>query len=311
MFKKIVYFLVIVVFILLNSVSLSSQNSVSIENKQQLEFRHDNDFVLFTDRYYSSGLFLSYRKLLSKGFFKPNREQLDFILQQEVYTPSQTQSTNSEIFDRPYVGFSSVTASWSTATESQLFRTDILLGIAGLNSGAGGLQRAFHDLVGILNSPLWVNELANSFHINLYLSYVKEWQIAPTPFGISFALIPNIALGSRDIYVAPESVVYFGKKNKVTNSISYNRLGVEDNELYFALRSGYRRVFYNGLIEGNLFGDNSLLTQDSTNNVLFFGLDLNRRLKRSDYKFGVRYNSAETDTASGHAFVTVSYGLRF
>jgi len=306
MLKKIVFFLAITAFIPLNAQTVNSK-----DYREQFEFLHDNDFFLFTDRYYSSGLFLTYRKQLTKGLFKENSEQLDFTISQEVYTPSQTQSTNSALFDRPYVGFSGLRTSWSTAKKNELFRADILVGIAGLNSGAGGLQRAFHDAIGILDSPLWIDELADSFHVNLYFSYVKEWVISPNPFGVRFALIPNLALGSRDIYIAPETVFYFGKRNEVANSIAHTRIGTETKELYFALRSGFRGVFYNGLIEGNLFGDNSPLTKNPRNGVWFFGIDVNHRIKKGDYKFGIRFNTSETAEAEAHKYVTLAYGLRF
>lgn len=311
MFKKsLCFFVAIVVLILLNS-TLYGQNSTTLSNSEQVEFRHDNDFLLLTDRYYSSGLFLTYRKLLSKGIFKANTEQIDFTINQEVYTPSQTQSTNSALFDRPYAGFAGLKTSWSTAKENQLFRAEILLGIAGLNSGAGGLQRAFHDAIGILDSPLWVDELNDSFHLNLYFSYVKEWEIAPNPFGTRFAIIPNIALGSRDIYIEPETVFYFGKRNDVANSISYNRIDASSKELYFALRASYRNVFYNGLIEGNLFGDSSPVLVDSSNAIWRFGLDFYRRANRNDYKLGIRFNTRETQASGNHQFVLFAYGLSF
>lgn len=310
MFKKLFcFFIVIVVMPLLNN-ALYGQKSTAISNSEQIEFRHDNDFFLFTDRYYSSGLFLSYRKALSKGVFKANNEQIDFTINQEVYTPSQTESTNSDLFDRTYAGFSGLKTSWSTAKENQLFRTEILLGIAGLNSGAGGLQRAYHDLVG-LSAPLWVEELNDSFHFNLYFNYVKEWKIAPNPFGTRIAFIPNIALGSRDIYVEPETALYFGNRKDVANSIAYNRIDTTSNEFYFALKASYRNVLYNGLIEGNLFGDDSAVLIDSRNSLWRFGFDLYRRSNSNDYKFGVRFNTRETEDSRNHQFVQLSYGISF
>lgn len=300
------YFILTILLILLPMVSYAQNNF-----DEQLEFRHDNDFLALSDRYYSSGLFLSYRKVLHKGIFKENKEQIDFTINQEVYTPSQTQSTNSPLFDRSYAGFTGLRTSWSISGENQLFKSEILIGLAGLNSGAGGLQRAFHNIVGILNSPLWVDELNDSFHLNLYFNYVKEWKIAPSPFGVSFAFIPNIALGSRDIYLEPETVFYFGKKNEASNSIAYKRLGATGKELYFAIRTSYRNVIYNGLIEGNLFGDDSAVLRNPENNLWFLGLDLNHRSKRNDYSLGLRLNSRETRQSGGHRFVVFSYGLSF
>lgn len=308
--KVVLCFIVTSLVVVLGLYGQNQSNPNSYQH--QVELRHDNDFFLLTDRYYSSGLFLTYRKLLSKGFFKTGREQLDFTIGQEVYTPSQTQSTNTQIFDRPYVGFSGLNISWSISKrDDALFRIRFLTGIAGLNSGAGGFQRWYHRALGISESPLWLAELSDSFHLNAYFSYVKEWELIEGPFGIRLALQPNIAFGSRDIYAEPETIFFFGQRNTTGNSIAYDRLGATDKEIYFALRASYRHVLHNGLLEGNLLGDNSVFLQDATTGVWRFGFDFYHRIRRNDYKLGIRYNSPETEKSKIHKYVMLSYGLRF
>lgn len=277
----------------------------------QVEIKHDNDFTLFTDRYYSSGLFLTYRKRLKNGISKNNTEQLSFTLRQQVYTPSQTRSTNSALFDMPYAGFSGLTTKWSLATETEFFETSILLGVAGLNSGAGGFQRWFHNIISISESPLWIDEISTSFHVNNYTSYAKEWQLAFSPFGVYFAAKPNIALGTKDIYIEPEAVFYFGSRNTIDKSSAYHSIGSLDSETYFTLRGSLRRVFYNGLLEGNLLGDNSPFVITPSRNLFRLGLDFQHRFKRNSYKVGLRYNSPETALAKAHQYLILSYGLSF
>ncbi|AZQ60142.1 DUF2219 family protein [Maribacter sp. MJ134] len=277
----------------------------------QIEFRHDNDFLFLTDRYYSSGLFITYRTLLNKGFLKKGEEQLSFSLSQEVYTPSQTQATNPEVFDIPYAGFSGLTASWSVAKENELISASVLLGVAGPNSGAGGFQRWFHNVVDISESPLWIDELPNSFHANLYFSQIKEWNISSAPLGILFAFKSNLALGTRDIYIEPEGIFYFGKRNELPQSIAYDRIRSVDREIYVGFRFSYRQVFHNGLLEGNLINNNAAFTTPATNSVLRLGLDFNNRFKRSDVKFGIRYNTAESPLAKAHKYIILAYGYRF
>lgn len=279
--------------------------------KYQLELRHDNDFFFSTDRYYSSGLFIKFQTQLNNGIFSKGSEQLSFGLHQEVYTPSQTQSTNAEIFDVPYAGFSGFTTSWSSANQSELVQTSVLLGIAGLNSGAGGLQRWYHRALGIRNSPLWVEEIANSFHLNLYLNYVKEWKVAKGPFGVHIAFTPNLALGTKDIYLEPETILYVGKRNHTNKTIAYNRIGSLKREVYVAFRIAYRQVFYNGLIEGNLLGDNSIRTKNAKNSLYRFGIDFYNRYKKNDYKIGLHFNTQETRQAQSHKYVSLAYGIQF
>lgn len=297
-------------FCLLTMALFSQQDYEPQSYQNQLEFRHDNDFFFLTDRYYSSGLFVSYRTILTKGVFG-NGEQLDVALGQEVYTPFETQSFESELFDRPYVGFTGLSTNWSIAQEKSIFTTAILFGIAGNNSGAGGFQRWYHGVIPIFETPKWINELNNSFHSNLYASYTKEWKLAPNPFGVRVALSPKLAFGTRDIFGEAEAVIHFGRRNEVNKSIAYNRLGSSEREIYFALRFAYREVLHNGLIEGNLLGDDSPVLRETEASLLLFGFDFNHRFDQNDYKVGIRYNTKEAPNAESHIYLQLSYALSF
>lgn len=277
--------------------------------KHQISLRHDNDFFALTDYYYSSGLFLSYTVKPNKVIFNPT-EQWQFTLGQEVYTPSQTQSTNVFSFDRPYAGFTGLTTLYSTGRNNHLWQSSLQIGLAGNNSGAGGFQRWYHRVIAIADAPLWVAEVNNSLHLNLAVDYCKEWIIAPNPFGVTIAVQPSIALGSRDAYAKGETIWYFGTRNSTANSIAYNRLSLK-RELYFALRAGYRHVFYNGLIQGNAFGDTSTFLTKINTDLLQFGFDFNHRYGNNNYCFGIRHNTAETPQATSHTYVILSYGLVF
>jgi len=279
----------------------------SQEYNTQLELRHDNDFLLITDRYYSSGLFLKFRTRLKKGITKTMNEQLEFAISQEVYTPAQTDSFDSMEFDRSYAGFSGLNSTWSASNESQLFNVGILFGIAGPNSGAGGFQRWYHDNLVVSDPPNWIDELKDSFHINLYASFVKEWELSPNPFGIWIALRPNGAFGSRDMFLEPEAIVYLGRKQKISNSIAFDQIKSNEREVYFSFRAAFRQVFYNGLIEGNLFGDDSLILRTPESSLLRIGFDFHNRHDRHNYKLGVRYNSSETTISRSHKFLILSY----
>ncbi len=277
----------------------------------QLELSHDNDYALFTDRYYSSGLFFTYRTLLKNTSPSSKTHQLDFKLGQEVYTPSQTQSVNTDSFDRPYAGFLGLTTKWSVGSENSLINTSLLVGLAGLNSGAGGFQRWFHRVVSIVDSPLWIGELNDSFHVNVNFSYIREWELSANPFGIRLAIDPEVALGSRDIFFEPGASLYLGRRNQASQSIAYSRLGSNTREIYFSLDFGYRFVLHNGLIEGNLFGDDSPLLKNPENSIARFGLNFNHRFNRNDFKIGLQFNTKETPEAVPHQFLTLGYGLSF
>ncbi len=122
------------------------------------------------------------------------------------------------------MGFLGLKATWSTVKNSHGWEAGLLLGIAGNNSGAGGFQRWYHKIFIVSDPPVWVGEMDNSFHANSYLKYRKEWTLAPNPFSITLALDPKIAFGTRDQYTHADIIAYFGRRDPLVSSMSYQRI---------------------------------------------------------------------------------------
>lgn len=290
---------------------LNAESNSDKTFKHQIGLRHDNDFLVFTDRYYSSGLFLSYTKWLNQGIFKSGHEQLVFSLNQEIYTPSNTGTKNIVEMDRPYAGFMGLSFGWSYAKNRNDFEGSFLVGIAGKNSGAGSFHRWYHNALEVPKPPTWAYEIANSFHFNLYGFYSHEWQLVEGDFGVYTAIQSQFALGTKDIYGEPEVVTYFGKRTTMSKSSAYNKIGYENRELFFALRTSYRFVGHNAMLEGNLFGDNSVFVVEPKTIVFHIGFDLKYHNSQNDYWLGYRFNSKETSETKSHKYVILSYARSF
>lgn len=278
---------------------------------QQLELRHDNDFLLTTDQYYSSGLFLTFRRSIKKGHFRNLDSQYELGLTQQVYTPSDTESEDLSEFDRPYAAFTGLALRYSAANSKWFYQAGAELGQAGPNSGAGGFQRWYHNAIVISPPPAWVGEIDNSFHATAYASVFREWEWVPNPFGIRIAPGIHAAAGTRDVYVEPELAMHFGRRNPLHQSIAYDRLGSLQREIYFTLKASYRLVWYNALIEGHPSGDDSPLVFEPEKQVFRIGFDLRHRFHRNDYKLSYRYMGPEVPGNNGHNYLIISYALSF
>lgn len=278
--------------------------------KHQLRLQHDNDFFALTDRYYTSGLYLSYTHSLQNGILSEN-EQLSYTIGQEVFTPSDIITTNVSEQDRPYVGFLGLKVAWSTAKNNHGWEAGLLLGIAGNNSGAGGFQRWYHKVFVVSDPPVWVGEMDNSFHANSYLKYRKEWTLAPNPFSVTLAIEPQIAFGTRDQYAQADIIAYFGRRDPLVSSMSYQRIGSTQREIFFSLRTGYRFVGYNALMEGNALGDNSIFLLTPENKVMYAGFDLQHRFEKNEYFVGYRIQSPEAPGNQSHKYIILSYARNF
>jgi len=282
------------------------------EIDHQFELKHDNDFLMFTDRYYTSGSFISYRWLSKNKTDSLNNRQHMLSISQEIYTPSYTLETNNNFIDRPYAGFLGFHYQYSIANKIRLFQFEYVMGFTGKMSGASGLQNLFHSTVAtdsrIAN---WNDQLKNGVTTNLYFSYLREWKLQDNPLSFHISAGPTIAFGTKDIFIENEAGVYIGIRNPMNSSLAYDQLSTAKNELFVSLIMAYRYVMHDTLLEGNLIGDSSVVLRDPYKHLYLFKLGANYRLKRNDFKLIYNWETAETRMSEPHAFLTISIARSF
>lgn len=286
-------------------------NAIKEEVKHQIGLRHDNDFLAFSDIYYTSGLFLSYNRSLISGVFKSGKEQISIALVQQIYTPSKLNTSNLAEMDRPYAGYIELNLGWSYVKENYSLATDFTLGLTGKASGAGAFHRWYHNALSVPKPPTWAYELNNKMHANLYTSYTREWQLSPNNFSVYLAVKSELAIGTKDIYAQPELIAHFGRRQAMTSSMAYNKIGSTEKEVFFSIRAGYRFLSHNALLEGHLFGDNSIFLVNPNNKYFYGGFDIKHRDRKNDFWFGYRFNSAETKQTKWHKYIILSYARSF
>ena len=136
----------------------------------------DNDLYFKSDRYYSSGIFLEYGKLISRlsdTLSKNNYISKHWTLGQEINTPSKGSTFDISKMDYPYNG-------WLYLEYRQEYFQDLNFGYGlGVQIGTTGaneslakfFQNTYH--VNILNlEPLtWAVSIPQAFHLNINGSF--------------------------------------------------------------------------------------------------------------------------------------------
>ena len=110
--------------------------------KNAIELRHDNDFLLFTDRYYTTGNFIGWHTVLPSGNDPTERKQYNLFIVQQLYTPADILETDLSQFDRPYAGFLGLSNGLTITNHRRLMDFKLLLGVTGPYSGGAGIQEA-------------------------------------------------------------------------------------------------------------------------------------------------------------------------
>jgi len=287
-------------------------NIMAQNSTQQIEFKIENDKLVLTDRYYTNGLFLTYRKKLDNDFiFKKTSEnalQFDISLGNETYTPTNLLSEDTRDFDRPYAGWFFTNATLKRVTANTILGLGVEAGITGEEALSGKLQTLAHEFFNI-ERPTWVQEIEFKFLVNLKAQY----SIAKT-LGKMQAIQYNMAtsLGTKDIYVSNSLEYTFGKFNALIQSSRNGIIDTEDsNEFYGVLSLGYRYVLHNTLLQGSLDFNDQTFTVTNTPHIFEIRVGSTLKIKRNTFRLMLNFNTKETPLASSHAYGTLSFGGHF
>ena len=277
--------------------------------EHQIELSHDNDFLQFTDRYYTAGNFITYRRLLKNKKYK---RQNSFFLGQEIYTPSDLEETDISKFDRPYAGYLGFNFQHTVTGDDWIFDFLYSFGITGEISGGELIQNSFHSTAATdSRTASWTGQINNNFTNNCYFNYIKEWELNANPFNAYFTINPSVAIGIKDVYIQNDFVFYFGKRNPIQHTAAYNQLGVLNNELFFGIRTGYRYVVHDTMLQGNLIGDSSIFLVEPNHHLFIVNTEIYFRRGRTDIKIYYNYNSSETRNTDYHLTMTLSIARNF
>ena len=215
----------------------------------------DNDLYFGLDRYYSSGIFISI------GELKPKSDQeeaypktyVHWTLGQEIYTPSNRYTIDTNKFDYPYGGWLFLERSFEKyKTALSAWGVSIKLGMTGKASLAPYFQNFYHDKVLGLRDVAWFKALPQRFHLNLNVMQRKR-----LPLGNRLALLyeffgnfwtQRMAAGGRlGFLVGSTQVLAF-----LGNPLEMQTKGYG---IYLGTRQEYRLHDY--MISGSLFDNHA------------------------------------------------------
>tara|TARA_A100000171_G_scaffold52535_1_gene71412 strand:+ start:31511 stop:32332 length:822 start_codon:yes stop_codon:yes gene_type:complete len=272
---------------------------------------HDNDFLHFTDRWYTTGSFIAYRKLLNETDKENNnKRQFTLQLEQSFFTPSNILSSRIEDYDRPYAGFLGFNTGISLINENRILAFTLTIGVTGEISGSEGLQSWFHS-TNESQTATWTGQIENSTHANLYGSYLKEWLLWDSNFNVFVATKPKVALGTKDYYLENDVKLYIGKRNELEYTMAHRQLGDTENELFFALTGAYRFVIHDAMLQGSIIADNSEFTLEPVDSLFFYGAESYWRNQILDVKVAYMFSTRRVESTGTHGFTTLSISRNF
>lgn len=290
-----------------------STNTVRAQDvDQQFELKLSNDKFADDDKYFTNGLYLSYRKTLLQDFILPkrpeNKLQLNIGVGNEIYSPTSISSITTSEFDRPFAGWLFAKAEVGSIKEKSAFFLSFETGITGEESLAGDFQIGLHEFFGIDSRPTWIEQIEFKWLFNLKTTYLADWSNQRNAF--QYRISPSF--GTKDIYLENGISYFFGSLNAFQNS---SRTGIVDTstskEFFGYVSVGYKYVVHNTLIQGSILTDDVLFTTDITKHILKTEIGAVLQSKRNTFKIVYNFNTKETPLSTSHIYGSLVYARSF
>lgn len=305
-------------------ISIFSISAYSQTYKNEFGFRSDNDSYLAqgSDRYYTNGLFIHFRRAINQQNLKEGLEKKTYEITagQEIYNPYSGFAPDPSRQDRPFAGYlyAGGALSWFYANES-ILKTSAEIGTTGPHSLAEGGQDLLHNTVGFYTLEGWDYQIKNALTINLSAQYTRLLQRSSNK-ATDFSFEGYANVGTTFNGAGAGILFRAGGLNQLFNS-AYTNAVIGNNpktktlvkkEVFFYAKPQLNLVAYDATIQGSLFNDNDPVTFGVKPLVFAQQIGFNYSSQRFTFDFGMIFKTKEVkSTAKAHQYGSISMFYRF
>jgi hypothetical protein len=174
-------------FIIILTLFVSLQASQKSLNKWEFErfnFYFEDDVYTKTDDGYSAGERLSFLYNISNEDyliydalfmdFGETNSYFTFAITNQIFTPTDTQTTELIEDDRPYAGWTYLEGAIHKSSKTHLRSLSLQIGMIGKASFSEEIQNGVHKMLGSEHVNGWHNQLENELGINLKYTHKRK-----------------------------------------------------------------------------------------------------------------------------------------
>lgn len=301
--------------------SVSSQNLKT----KEISLIVDNDLFISTyqDRYYTNGMFLSYRFLSQKTPTIFSEKIYEFKIGHHIYTPKKANVFSRSEHDRPFAAYLFAEAGYTNYYKNnQILKLSAQLGVLGASAKGKELMKMVHDIYGFKNADGWKYQITDAFALNFLGSYIHFLgSDASKKFDVSWYNTTKIGtifndfstgfygrIGLKPLQKLVNSVAFGGNLNNENTSLN------SSSELFFYIKPTVSFVLYDATIQGSLFNDTSPITYPVK--PLKFTTEFGLRFTTNRFNFGYsvfyhskKLKSVQVPKANFYGSILISYLL--
>lgn len=272
---------------------------------KEFSFITDNDLYVsvIRDRYYTSGIFLSYR-YLSKTKKEPTEKKIfDWQISHKMYTPFRATVTDINEHDRPFAGHLYGSFGVHTFFKSEsIISTTLQFGIIGPNAYAKELQNFIHSIYGFKKGEGWKHQIKNALAINFNFNYTK-FLVKNEANRLDLTWVNSAKIGTVHTNIATGlySRIGFKPLQSIANSIGFkSNLNNKENcffkevESFLYINPTLRYTLYDATIQGSFLNTKSDVTKEIIPFVFNIEVGYLFTVNRFNLGYVFNYNTSKT-----------------
>lgn len=315
-------------FILISvlNINLSYSQNSPIDYKNEFGFRSDNDSYLAygQDRYYTNGLFISFRRAADQSTIKNKKLQKviwELEAGQKIFNPQSGSIKDISFVDRPFAAYLYAGAAINVLYNSENnLKLSIQAGTIGPAAKGKEAQELLHNAIGFYEINGWEWQVSNEVGLNTSLEY-NHFLNRSESNKSDFTINSYINIGNTFAGVGAGLMFRTGTINQLFNSassqstISNNSAtkALSEKEFFFYAKPMLHYIAYDATIQGGLFRDNKAPVVFDVKPLVFSqqaGLIYSK--KRFTADFSILFKSREVkSTAKPHQYGSAALYYKF
>ncbi|WP_435416547.1 lipid A deacylase LpxR family protein [Polaribacter aestuariivivens] len=307
---------------LFTALNLLSQDKFS----KEISFITDNDLYtsLKNDRYYTNGMFLSFRYLSKKKKENLEKQILEWSIGHEMYTPYKAIVLSVNDHDRPFAGYLYGSFGFNNVYKNnQNLKITGQLGVIGSNAYGKELQDFIHDIYGFRKAIGWQYQIKNALALNFGVTYNKQLlKTSSKAFDVSWINNANVGTVYTNITTGFMARIGFEPLQSIANSIAFKTNINNENTRFFReiesfifIKPSVRYAVYDATLQGSFLNKNSEVTNELV--PIVFDLEIGFKFTSNRFHWGytINYNTNKSkglrfDNGQKYGSISVSYLLR-
>lgn len=291
------------IFIIISFYSLVTISQEKFSKEISLVTDNDLYASITRDRYYTSGIFLTYRYLSNNKNESLEKRIVEWEVVQKMYTPYVSIVDNILEHDRPFAGYLYTSFGINRVYKNeQILKTSVQIGVIGSNSYAEELQEFIHDIYGYRKAIGWEYQINNAFALNFNTTYLKTiLKTKKNYFDITWTNNLNLGTVFTNISTGLNTRIGFKPLQKITNTIAHNTnlnnnktLNSREIESFFYLKPMLRYAIYDATLQGSFLSKSNDVTKELIPLVFDVEVGLKFTYNRFNFGYAIIYNTSKS-----------------